>query len=229
MARPRTHSDGRLRSRPRAQAGAVPLAPGLHPLSAVGLPDHLVVVPDDPTAPDRLLVWFHGAGGNGRASASALQAVAQAHRTLVLLPSSSGSTWDLLTGRTGEDVAALDAALEHVLSTATVSSCAFAGFSDGASYALSLGFANGDLAEAVLAFSPGFAAPPDVVGRPRCFVAHGTADAVLPIDRCGRRVVARLERDGYPVVHEEFEGGHVVRPDDLDRPVQWWQDGGPEW
>ena len=223
---PRTHTDGRLRSRPRPHASVDPLAPGLHALADVGLPDHLLLVPEDRPDPHRLLVWFHGAGGHARTSAPGLQEVAQAHGALVLLPSSAASTWDLLAGRVGEDVAALDAALDHVLSSAAVRSCAFAGFSDGGSYALSLGLANGDLAEAVLAFSPGFLAPPGVVGRPRCFVAHGTSDTVLPVDRCGRRVVSLLERQGYPVRYEEFDGGHVVRPDLLAASCSWWLDGG---
>ena len=221
---PRGHADGRLGSRPRAHLDAAALPPGLHPLSDVGLPGHLLLVPDGPST-GRLVVWFHGAGGDARTSAPVLQDVATAHRALVLLPSSSASTWDLLTGRVGEDVAALDLALEHVLSLTAVSSCALAGFSDGGSYALSLGLANGDLAEAVLAFSPGFLAPPAVVGRPRCFVAHGTSDAVLPVDRCGRRVVQLLQQHDYPVVYEEFDGGHVVRPDLLHRSFAWWLDG----
>jgi predicted esterase len=40
------------------------------------------------------------------------------------------------------------------------------GFSDGASYALSLGLANGDLFTHVLGFSPGFMRVPRHVGRP---------------------------------------------------------------
>jgi phospholipase/carboxylesterase len=223
---PRTHQDGRLRSRPRPDADR-PLPAGLHDLAAVGLPDHLLLVPPVPAEPGRLVVWFHGAGGSARASAPVLEQVATASGASVLLPSSLASTWDLLTGRTGDDVARLDAALAHVLAATAVTSCAFAGFSDGGSYALSLGLANGDLAEAVLAFSPGFLAPPAVVGRPRCFVAHGTADTVLPVDRCGRRVVALLQREGYPVRYEEFAGGHVVRPDLLDLSFSWWLDGGP--
>ena len=89
---------------------------------------------------------------------------------------------------------------------------------------LSLGLANGDLAEAVLAFSPGFVAPPSLTGRPRCWVAHGTADTVLPVDRCGRRVVAHLQRHGCAVHYEEFDGGHVVRPDHVVAALRWWLD-----
>jgi predicted esterase len=89
---------------------------------------------------------------------------------------------------------------------------AIGGFSDGASYALSLGFTDGDLFPHVLAFSPGFAAPARRVGSPRIFVSHGTRDAVLPIDRCSRRIVPTLQRTGYDVAYRKFDGGHAVPP-----------------
>jgi phospholipase/carboxylesterase len=65
----------------------------------------------------------------------------------------------------------------------------------------------------VLAFSPGFEASPDQRGRPRIFVAHGTGDRVLPIDRTSRRLVPRLEAWGYDVKYEEFDGPHTVPAD----------------
>ena len=55
------------------------------------------------------------------------------------------------------------------------------GFSDGASYALSLGAANGDLFTHIAAFSPGFMRPPVSVGEQCCFVVtswQGRAAAV---------------------------------------------------
>jgi phospholipase/carboxylesterase len=216
---------GRLLSRPLAPAPGPALPEGLHPLEGVGLPEHLLLVPAGTSSPAPLVIWFHGAGGNAARSLSALRDVAARHGTLLLVPSSRDSTWDLLTGALGRDVSALDVALAHVFASCAVSRVAFAGFSDGASYALSLGLASGDLAEAVLAFSPGFLAPPAVVGKPRCWVAHGTQDTVLPIDRCGRRVVEQLRRAWYDVRYEEFGGPHVVRPDLLDEAVRWWLAG----
>ncbi len=222
-----SRTDGRLAARaPSLPAGsrAAP-APGLRPLAASGPAGPLLLVPDGvrPGAP--LVVWFHGAGGDAARSVPTVRDAAAGVGAVVLLPSSVAGTWDLLTGRTGDDVAPLDAALRHVLATWDVGRVAFAGFSDGASYALSLGLANGDLAEAVLAFSPGFVAPPSLAGRPRCWVAHGTADTVLPVDRCGRRVVALLQGQGHDVHYEEFDGGHVVRPDHLVSALAWWLDG----
>jgi phospholipase/carboxylesterase len=131
---------------------------------------------------------------------------------LLLAPDSRGVTWDLLVDGYGRDVAFLDEALATVFERCDVGRVAVAGFSDGASYALSIGLANGDLFSHVIAWSPGFMAPPDLVGRPRVFVSHGTGDRVLPIERCSRRIVPRLRADGYDVRYEEFEGGHVVPP-----------------
>lgn len=202
------------------------LPAGAHTLDVVGLARHVLLVPVGAPRRAPLLVWFHGAGGHAAGSLPGVQDAATGAGALVLLPSSAGTTWDVLSGGLGPDVAALERALEHVFSVHAVERVAFGGFSDGASYALSLALANGDLAEAVLAFSPGFLAPPALVDRPRCWVAHGTADAVLPVDRCGRRVVERLARQDYDVHYEEFDGGHVVRPDLLRQSLAWWLDGG---
>jgi phospholipase/carboxylesterase len=63
------------------------------------------------------------------------------------------------------------------------------GFSDGASYALSLGLTNGDLFRHVIAFSPGFMAPAARRGEPPVFVSHITRDGVLPIGVTSHRIV----------------------------------------
>lgn len=96
-----------------------------------------------------------------------------------------------------------------------------AGFSDGASYALSLGIANGDFFSRVLAFSPGFVIPVDERGRPRFFVSHGRQDPILPIDQCSRRIVPELRHAGYDVRFDEFDGGHRMPPEVLAGAGQW--------
>jgi predicted esterase len=140
----------------------------------------------------------------------------------VLATTSTASTWDLIAGGLGRDVAVLDAALERTFATAPVSRVALGGFSDGASYALSIGLANGDLVDGVLAFSPGFAAPPTRRGRPRVWISHGTGDRVLPVDRCGRRVARELRAAGYEVGYEEFDGGHEVVPALARQALEAW-------
>jgi phospholipase/carboxylesterase len=167
-------------------------------------------------------VFCHGAGGS---AANALRAVgdrAAAAGVAVLAPTSAASTWDLMAGGLGRDVAVLDAALTQVFERLPVDRVALGGFSDGASYALSLGVANGELAEAVLAFSPGFIAAPGRYGRPRFWISHGADDRVLPVARCGRRLAGDLKADGYTVTYEEFAGGHVITPGLVTAALGWW-------
>lgn len=118
----------------------------------------------------------------------------------------------------------IDRALEWTLSRYVIDSACMAvgGFSDGASYALSLGITNGDLFTHVLAFSPGFMAPATQKGSPHIFISHGTRDGVLPIERCSRKIVPQLQRAGYDVRYREFEGGHKVLPEVAGEALRWF-------
>jgi phospholipase/carboxylesterase len=193
--------------------------------------DGLLYVPDSagPGAP--VLVFLHGAGGSGRAHLRAVLAAADRYGVVLVAPDSRHpSTWDLIAeGRFGRDVAfldrVLDAAVDDLDIDVDTERLAIGGVSDGASYALSLGLANGDVFSAVLAFSPGFLVVPGPVGRPRVFVSHGTADPVLPIDACSRSFVPVLRDAGYEVELREFDGGHTVPPAVSDAAVRWWLDG----
>jgi predicted esterase len=160
-------------------------------------------------------VLLHGAGGDARAALDLFRGLADATGIILLAPTSREYTWDLIVGEYGPDVEAIDRALEETLSRYAVdpTRLAVGGFSDGASYALSLGINNGDLFTDVLAFSPGFMAPLVSVGTPRFFVSHGRCDRVLPMERCSRRIVPQLERAGYEVAYREFDGGHTLPPE----------------
>ena len=124
----------------------------------------------------------------------------------------------------GPDVAFVNGALARVFDQYAVdaSRVAVGGFSDGASYALSVGMSRGRLFRAVLAFSPGFAAPFARAGFPRLFVAHGAEDRVLPVARCSRKIVPDARRRGYEVRYLEFEGPHTVPADVAREAFAWW-------
>jgi phospholipase/carboxylesterase len=173
-----------------------------------------------------LVVLLHGAGEDARDGLALLRQQADMAGLILLALSSRGPTWDLILGRGryAPDVAAIDEALEQTFSSYAVhpERIAMGGYSDGASYALSLGITNGDLFTHVLAFSPGFLAPGEQRGSPRIFVSHGTRDGWLPIDRCSRRIVPQLERAGYEVRYREFEGGHVVPPEIGREATDWF-------
>lgn len=184
---------------------------------ASGGRDGLVYVPRryDPGVPAPLLVLLHGAGGRAPDLVGLFTETAEARGYLIVAPESRGRTWDVILGGFGADVAFLDRALAQVFSRFAIEPgrIAVGGFSDGASYALSIGMTNGTLFSDILAFSPGFAAPGREAGLPRVFISHGVRDEVLPIDPCSRRLVPMLRRAGYDVDYREFDGGHVVPPD----------------
>jgi predicted esterase len=101
---------------------------------------------------------------------------------------------------------------------------AIGGFSDGATYALSLGLINGDLFRRVVAFSPGFVVEGMPRGTPQFFISHGAADPILPIDRCSRLIVSGLRKRGYDVTLHEFDGGHEI-PAGIARDGMRWVAG----
>jgi phospholipase/carboxylesterase len=173
--------------------------------------------------PYALVLLLHGAGGSARQGLDLLLPVADQQRLLLVAPQSVGPTWDIITSGFGPDVRRIGSALEQVLASYPVGRLAIGGFSDGASYALTIGLTNGDVFDSVLAFSPGFAAPLVTHGRPRVFVSHGAADEVLPVSRCSRRLVPRLRGLGYDVAYEEFDGGHTVPEEIVRRALAWWR------
>lgn len=223
---------GALRARHRKQPARrsareeLILERGTHPFEVNGERIGLLHVSRTPPVEGEvwtLVVLFHGAGADAADILPLLADVPLRHPTLVLAPDSVSTTWDLLHGRMGEDLRRVDAALDRILANVVVAPerTAVSGFSDGASYALSVGLANGNLFPNVIAFSPGFISPPRIAGRPRIFITHGTGDRVLSIDRCSRAVVPRLRTAGYAVDYHEFPGGHSVPEPMVETALEW--------
>lgn len=209
--------DGRLHSRV-ALFRDHPLAPlalpaGIHKLAFPAERQALFYIPDTSGQPLPLLVLLHGARGqHGGADASALRYAVREH-VLLLIPEAKGTSWDMFRGGYGPDLDFLDQALMWVMRRHDVDAAAItlAGFSDGASYALSVGLMNGELFSDILAFSPGCMLPNARSASPRIFIGHGTGDAVLPVER-GQSLAHQLASEGYQVHYAEFDGGHLVPP-----------------
>jgi predicted esterase len=221
----RRHERGQLSSRPHPPTVGSPPT-GLVPLQLSGSDrDGVLYVPPSyrPGHPAPLVLSLHGAGGSGRRSLGRLRPLADELGLLVLSPDSRDSTWDVVRTGFGPDPEFLDRALDLVFARYAVDPARIAaeGFSDGASYAISLGLLNGDLFSDVIAFSPGFVLAEHRRGRPRCFVSHGAHDPVLPIDQCSRRIVRELRGDRYDVQYTEFDGGHEVPPEIARAAVNW--------
>ncbi|HET7039251.1 MAG TPA: hypothetical protein VFH97_05145 [Gemmatimonadales bacterium] len=213
----------RLTARPATPTAGV--EPGLTPLGGVPR-DGLLYVPPayDPASPMPLVLALHGAGGTADGPVALLQEAADAAGFIVLAVDSRLRTWDVIVDQYGVDVSVIDRSLRSAFQRCTVtpSGVFVEGFSDGATYALGIGLANGDLFAGIMAFSPGFV-PEDGgrVGTPRIFVSHGTGDPVLPIDATSRVIVPSLSGEGYDVTYREFAGGHQVPDQILAEAVGW--------
>ena len=215
--------DGRLKARPKA--GVKTTAP---PRSALGLGtgrDGILQLPAIvPAGPMPLLVLLHGASSSAERQLARFNTIPSDNGVAVLAIDSRGQTWDAVMGLGfGPDVDFINRALDKVFGIVSVDPqrLTIGGFSDGASYGLTLGLINGDLFPKIAALSTGFVIPAKVQGKPRVFMSHGTADDILPIAQCGRAVEADLRKRGYNVIFKEFAGRHEVPPAIATEAFKW--------
>ena len=218
------HADPRLTARPgrplrEASVGVTPIGAQLERGGLLYVPERY-----SPETPAPLLVTLHGGGGYA-GSWSRLYEECEERGLVLMAPDSRARTWDRASGTFGPDVAFIDAALRFTFERCSIDldRIALAGFSDGASYALSLGPSNGDLFTHLIAWSPGFSDPADpIVGRPKVFVSHGSADRVLPVLGSRSAIVPMFEMDGYDIEYVEFDGRHEMPPPIVDRALDWF-------
>ncbi len=208
------------------RAGDDRVGPGQHRLElSDGDRDGLMYVPRGYSADVAAPLWvvLHGAGGTAQSAGYAF-ALADEFDVLVLAPDSRDErTWDGVLRNWGADVEFIGAAVNRMQALFNVDRrrLTLAGFSDGASYALSLGITYGDEFSRIVAMSPGVMQPMAARGKPKIFISHGTADAVMPIDETSRMFVRRLKALGYDVTYREYEGRHTVSAPVVREAFQW--------
>ncbi len=202
------------------------IQPGSSDLGLAAGKDGLLYVPRSyrPNQPTPLVVLLHGAGGTAVNWFGSYGERAESLGIILLVPESRGATWDAIQGTFGRDVTFIDSALRYTFEHCAIDPgrIALAGFSDGASYAISLGLPNGDLFSHVIAYSPGFTREQPPNGRPQIFVSHGTNDGVLPIAATSRTIVPALRALGYTVEYTEFKGGHEVPASITTQALDWF-------
>jgi phospholipase/carboxylesterase len=202
-------------------------SPGVHELTlGNGQAARMHVTAGD--GPRALIVALHGAGGTPAGAIEAFGALDEPGLVLIA-PASRGQTWSILRSEQDLDLESVNLALAEAYERCTIDRrrIAVGGFSDGGTYALSLGVSNGDLFPAVIAFSPGGIVAGEQRGVPRFFVSHGTHDSVLPIAKAGDAVVRKLRQAGYPVTYRRFRGDHEVPTAVSAAAVRWFLEGAP--
>lgn len=189
-------------------------------------------------APAPVLVALHGAGGQASDVLTSFREQADANGIILVIPQSIKGTWDMIedlssrlglemnvTPRYGKDLKALDTALADLFAKVAVDPARIGimGFSDGATYALSVGTANPQLFKRVIAFSPG----PAFVGKSApdqyVFISHGDDDKVLSFAN-SRGNASKLRVRHVPVEFEKFSGGHEVPKDIKDKAFAFFRD-----
>ena len=172
-------------------------------------------VPAGITTPATLIVLLHGAGGDARNFLDQFMRPADERGVALLSVQSNGRTWAVRKPNEREaDVANIKAAIRELINRAPIDAnrTTVMGFSDGASYGLSIGMAYPDLFRTIVAFSPGYAfAPSRLDTRQRIFIAHGRRDPILPAQNT-RAMVKGLESAGFDPDVRWFNGGHEIDP-----------------
>jgi len=209
-----------------------PLPPGCHALGLADERDTMLIVPEGlaPGKPVPLLVMFHGTNGSAERVLPFLEPHARKHGFLLLLPQSTFYTWDLSIGGNGPDLERLDRALAEVASHFALDTerIGFAGFSDGASYALSIGLTNGHLLSHVAAFSAGYMNLYQPSGMPRVFIAHSPEDEQLPLEASQRKHLHKLQAAGYDLDYVEFSGRHTLHAQVVEQGIDFFMNTQPQ-
>jgi phospholipase/carboxylesterase len=217
---------GRMAFRPGAEPTQAPFSPGRHELEFDEGRPAVLVVPEgrDLSRPLPLLVMFHGAGGSANKVLPHFVPWLRARGFLLLAVQSTFPTWDIVVGGHGPDLSHLDQALAWVGSHFQLDPLrlGFAGFSDGASYALSVGLTNGDVASHVIALSGGFMNSFSQAGAPRVFLAHGRADSQLPFETSAQPHAIKLLEAGHDLTLLPFDGDHVIVPWVVERAIAFF-------
>jgi phospholipase/carboxylesterase len=202
--------------------------PGRHPLNLGDEPDRdgFFYIPTaykpDVAAP--LLVMLHGAGNTSLSTAYAFPLADELGIILVAPDSRDERTWDGVLRNWGPDLEFIAKALRLAYDRYNIDRLhvGVGGFSDGASYALSLGISYGDQFGKIISMSPGVMQPIAARGKPKIFISHGTTDQVMPIDDTSRKFVPKLKTLGYDVTYREYEGRHAPSPPIVREAFEWF-------
>lgn len=193
----------------------------------------------DPSVRLPVMILFHGAGSTAQAMIRTVEPVAAEFGVALLAVQSRGATWDLIAVHfdpsqaqasrldpnmhlPSGDRKSVESALAALFTRFPVDGArvGLLGFSDGASYALSLAAFDPDRFAFAAGLSPAFALIPqvrsDAARRQRIYIAHGREDRVLSFIQSRDAICPDFLRSGRTVRFRAFDGGHRIARDALE-------------
>ena len=192
----------------------------------------ILLTPDriDPERQYPLVTVLHGAGRREEKLAQAYRGEPGARDALFLIPRSHHRTWDLIAADDRPDLDFLEWAYDLVYRRYPIDPDrqGLIGYSDGASYALSVGLSNPGIFRAVMGWAAGFFVLDDAGiaerdPKPAVLLEYGTHDQLFPFERVAIPMRERLERMGYAVHFRVDEGGrHWPSGDFQPEALDWF-------
>jgi predicted esterase len=150
---------------------------------------------------------------------------------LFLVPRSIAPTWDLIAGGGRSDLDFLEFSYDLIYRRYPIDRerQALVGYSDGASYGLSIGMSNPRIFRAVMAWAAGFVAYDDTFvtdgdPKPDIYLEYGTQDEIFPFEQVALPMRASLEGAGYTVSFHVDEGGRHWPSGHFQREALDWFD-----
>jgi phospholipase/carboxylesterase len=168
----------------------------------------------DPARRYPLFTVFHGAGRQDEMLVKACRDQPDLRQAFFLVPRSVDPTWDLIVGGERNDLDFLEYAYDLIYRRypIDVSRQVAIGYSDGASYALSVCLSNPRIFESALCWAAGFVAidrtswkPDDP--KPRFYLEYGTHDELFPFEQIAVPMRDNLRSAGYEVEFSVDQGG----------------------
>lgn len=172
-----------------------------------------------------MVLALHGSGGSADGPVTFFAPYARQHGFIILAVDARAGSWDGILGRFEFDPPFIDRALAWTFARCRIdpSRVWLEGASDGGTYSLGIGLANGDLFRRVVSLIPGGVVESDSPrqGKPEFFIASGIHDPIFSVETIRGVTVPGLRGDGYQVEFVEFDGGHTIPPAVADQAVGW--------